>query len=70
MKLVPYEALRPEKGITHSPVQVWRLEKKGRFPKRIKIGRRNYWVDEELDQYIAELIAARDAKAALMQRDL
>jgi len=38
MKLLSYDDLRPVKGIHYSKVQIWRLEKLGKFPKRIEIG--------------------------------
>lgn len=32
----------------------------GTFPKPIKSGTRSLWVESEIDQWIADLIAARD----------
>jgi prophage regulatory protein len=48
-----------------SPTSRWRLEKKGRFPKRIKIGDpdaqngRIAWSRAELERWRAERMAAR-----------
>ena len=71
MKLLAYEDLRTEKGINYSKVQIWRLEKAGKFPRRVKIGgNRNGWVDAELNAYIESLIAARDAVEALKPAEL
>ena len=62
--LVPYESLR-SRGITYSKVQLWRLERAGKFPKRVSVGAgRHAWVEDELDNFIKGKIAERDAKAA------
>jgi predicted DNA-binding transcriptional regulator AlpA len=37
--------------------------KNGRFPRPLKIGSRNFWPEQEIDAWIAERIAERDAKA-------
>ena len=64
MRLISYAELRP-KGIPCSKVQIWRLERDGRFPKRVAVGPQRYaWVESEVDQYIAERIRARDEQAA------
>ena len=63
MKLLDHEGLRA-KGITYSRAQLWRLVKAGRFPGPIKIGaQRNAWVESEIDSWIEDRIAARDANA-------
>ena len=66
MKLLTYDDLRPAKGIHYSKVQIWRLEKLGKFPKRIELGPgRRAWVEHEVDKWISSRIAARDnAEAA------
>jgi prophage regulatory protein len=62
--LLPYEKLR-EKGIPYSKPHLWRLEKAGRFPKRVPIGAGRYaYVESEIDDFIARMIAARDDAAA------
>lgn len=63
MKLIPRSALA-DKGIPHGDVQLWRLIKAGEFPKPVKIGSRNAFVELEVDDYIAKRIAARDEVAA------
>ena len=64
MRLISYDDLRP-KGIPYSKVQIWRLERDGRFPKRVSVGPQRYaWIQSEIDQYIAERIRARDEAAA------
>jgi prophage regulatory protein len=65
MRLISYDDLRPVKGIRYSRVQLWRLERDGRFPKRVSVGpARHAWVEAEIDRYIEERIRARDEAAA------
>jgi len=62
--LIPYEDLRA-KGITLSKCQVWRLEKAGRFPKRVQVSAaRVAWLESEIDAHLAARIANRSAVAA------
>ncbi|HEY5129286.1 MAG TPA: AlpA family phage regulatory protein [Bradyrhizobium sp.] len=63
--LIPYEALKA-KCIEYSKPHLWRLEKAGKFPKRVPVGASRYgYVEAEIDAYINARIAARDeAKAA------
>jgi prophage regulatory protein len=62
MRLLAYDDLKPAKGISYSKVQLWRLEKRGEFPKRVPIGRgRVGWAEHEIDNWIRSRIAARDA---------
>jgi prophage regulatory protein len=61
--LIPYEGLR-RKGITASKPTIWRLEKAGKFPRRVRVSPgRHAWVESEIDEHVASLIAARDAGA-------
>jgi prophage regulatory protein len=61
LRLIPYEALTA-KCIPYSKPHLWRLEKANKFPKRVPIGAGRYgYVEEEIDAYIAERIAERDA---------
>jgi prophage regulatory protein len=64
-RLIPYESLEA-KCIMYSKPHLWRLEKAGKFPKRVPVGASRYgYVEEEIDAYIAARIAARDeAKVA------
>lgn len=60
-RLIPYESLAP-KGVPYSKVHLWRLEKQGKFPKRVPIGAGRYaYVESEINAYVEALIAARDA---------
>ena len=62
MKLLVFDDLKPLKGIHYSRVQLWRMEKTGQFPKRIKLGRggRFAWPEHEIDGWIRAQIKARD----------
>jgi prophage regulatory protein len=62
--LIPYSALAA-KGINLSKCQIWRLERQGKFPKRVPISpARHAWVESEIDAHIAERIASRNGKVA------
>jgi len=63
MKLLDFDGLA-EKGIKFSDTHIWRLVRDGDFPKPVKIGNRNHWVETEIDQYIADKLARRDSAAA------
>jgi prophage regulatory protein len=62
MKLLDFEVLA-DKGIKFSDTHIWRLVRAGRFPKPVKIGNRNHWVEQEIDQYIADKLMQRDGVA-------
>jgi prophage regulatory protein len=62
-RLIPYEALAA-KCIAYSKPHLWRLERAGKFPKRVPIGASRYgYVEAEIDAYIEKKIAERDASA-------
>jgi prophage regulatory protein len=62
MKLLSYDELKPLKGIDYSKVQLWRLEKARKFPKRIALSpNRCAWAEDEVDAWIKAKVAARDA---------
>jgi prophage regulatory protein len=61
--LIPYRDLKA-KGIPYSKPHLWRLERAHKFPLRVPIGPGRYaYVESEIDDYVAALIAARDAAA-------
>lgn len=41
-----------------SRVSIWRWEKEGRFPKRIKLGSATRWRESDIQKWISELQAA------------
>lgn len=58
--LIPLFGLR-EKGILLGRCQIWRLERDGKFPRRVRVSdARVAWVESEIDAYIAARIAERD----------
>jgi prophage regulatory protein len=62
-RLIPYEALAG-KCIPYSKPHLWRLEKAGKFPKRVPIGAGRYgYVESEIDAHLEQKIAQRDAPA-------
>ena len=60
MRLIDHKDLKA-KGIKSSKTKIWRQVKNGLFPKPVKIGDRNAWVEAEVDAYIKGLIAVRDS---------
>jgi predicted DNA-binding transcriptional regulator AlpA len=58
-RLLSYKELKTLKGISYSSTHIDRLEKKGDFPKRIKIGSRKYWYEHEIDEWIQSKADAR-----------
>jgi prophage regulatory protein len=53
------------KGIPYSKVHIWRLEREGKFPKRVPLGEsRHGWVDTEIDEWITKRMASRNREAA------
>lgn len=64
MKVLTEEDLHA-RGIRFSRAHRHRLVKAGAFPRPIKIGlNTNVWLEEEIDSYIAERAAQRQAHAA------
>jgi prophage regulatory protein len=64
IKLITASDLRI-KGITYSKPHLWRLEKGGKFPKRVPIGAGRYaYVETEIDDWIEARVRERDATLA------
>jgi prophage regulatory protein len=60
-RLITHEGLK-SKGISLSKVQLWRLENDNKFPKHVRTSPgRHAWVESEIDAFIEEKIAERDA---------
>jgi predicted DNA-binding transcriptional regulator AlpA len=57
MRLLDRQGLK-EKGINYSATQLWRLMRAKKFPQQVKIGSKNAWVEQEIDDFIA----SRDSK--------
>ena len=63
MRLLNLDGLR-EKGIKFSRQHIRRLVRRKRFPAPVKVGENtNAWPEHEIDQYIKDRIAQRDAAA-------
>lgn len=60
MKLLSKKEVRER--VCYSPQHFTRLELAGLFPKRVRLGQnRVAWVEEEIDAWIRDRIAERDA---------
>jgi prophage regulatory protein len=47
--------------IPYTPQHILRLEKQGKFPRRIQVGpNRVAWLESEVDAWVAERVAERD----------
>ena len=65
VRILSFEDLRSEKGIPYSKVHLWRLEREGKFPKRVRLGEnRHGWLESEIDDWLLERMASRIVDAA------
>jgi predicted DNA-binding transcriptional regulator AlpA len=62
--ILPFNRLKTDKGITFSADHIRRLVRAGQFPSPFKIGSRNVWLEDEIDNFIAAKISARNVEAA------
>ena len=61
MRVLTFDQLKG-KGVPYCRMHIDRLEKAGEFPKRVQLSpNRVAWVESEIDDWIAQRIAARDA---------
>ncbi len=61
-RLVSKKELKTVCGIPYTPQHIARLEAAGQFPKRVQLGpNRVAWVMSEVDAWVNERIANRDA---------
>ena len=61
-RLLGFKQLKTEKGISYCRMHIDRLEKAGRFPKRVHVGEnRVAWIEAEIDGWVDGLVARRDA---------
>jgi prophage regulatory protein len=64
MRFLTYADLK-DKGVDYSKEHLWRLIKAGRFPKPVKgLQAANCWPEPEVDEAIAERLAARETTEA------
>jgi prophage regulatory protein len=64
-RLITYPELQPKKGVPYTETHLARLEKAGRWPRRIKLSHRCIaWDEDEIDAHIEKLAAARDVPPA------
>jgi prophage regulatory protein len=64
-RFVSFPDLRARFGIRYSRMHIDRLEKAGKFPKRVQLGPNSVvWLEDEIVARQAKLIAARDQSAA------
>ena len=62
MRVLRFKDLKPMKGIPWTRVHINRLEKAGKFPRRIRLGGNTVTYDEnEIDEFLAARAAERDA---------
>lgn len=55
-----WDAQELHERVPYSRVQVWRLEKAGQFPRRIKLGpNRVGWLQSEVERWLKERLASR-----------
>lgn len=60
MQAAHYETrLIPTNQLPFSRMSAWRMVKEGVFPKPLKIGNRNYWRSDEIQEWIEEKSAER-----------
>jgi prophage regulatory protein len=62
MRLLSREDLAA-KGVRLNKSTLWRKIKSGEFPRPILVGNRHAWPEREIEAYIENLIAKRDATA-------
>ena len=67
MRFLSYDDLKA-RGIRYSRMHIHRLVHAGKFPRPVKLGTgpngTNFWPDDEIDQYLNNCIAPRDAAIA------
>jgi prophage regulatory protein len=63
-RIVTYPRLKPDWGITYSNVHLLRLEKAGKFPRRLPLGGSVAWLESEISGWIRERAEARNGVAA------
>jgi predicted DNA-binding transcriptional regulator AlpA len=62
MRVIPRNKLAEAKGIPFSDEWLRQLVEAGKFPKPIKVGNRVAFLEDEIDQWLRERAAERDAE--------
>jgi prophage regulatory protein len=61
-RVLVFKQLQPEKGIPYTRQHLGRLERRGLFPKRIRVGpNRVGWLEDELDEHVERAADARES---------
>jgi prophage regulatory protein len=61
MRLLRFSELKA-RGVPWTRAHVDRQEKSGNFPRRVRLGDSTVaWVEQEIDEFLAEKIAARES---------
>jgi prophage regulatory protein len=64
MRILSYSELEHRKGVRFSKPHLWRLERDGKFPKRVPLSAsRHGWLESEIDAWLERRAAARDVAA-------
>jgi prophage regulatory protein len=64
VKLIDFKQLEPRKGINYSRDHLRRKCAAGEFPKPVPVSdRRIAWIEAEVDQWLADRAAARNAQS-------
>jgi prophage regulatory protein len=59
-RLLVFPELKSTRNIPYTRRHIDRLERDGKFPKRVPIGERRVgWVESEIDEYVENMIASR-----------
>jgi prophage regulatory protein len=65
MRVIPFEKLEPEKGVTYTRDHLRRLVKAGKFPRPIRLSEsRIAWDEAEIDSWLKARAAEREKAAA------
>jgi prophage regulatory protein len=61
MRFLRFPELKSAKGIHYCRMHIDRLEKAGKFPKRVQIGQNSVaWLEHEVDAWIKARVDARE----------
>jgi predicted DNA-binding transcriptional regulator AlpA len=64
IRILTLDDLKTRKGVSYSKSWLWKLEQKGKWPKRVRLSPKRYgWVEAEIDEHLQRLAAARGIAA-------